>query len=669
VSKLRWGIIGTGLIAKEFADGINASTTGELSAVASRTRASAETFGDAYRVPHRFDSYQSMLDSSLVDAVYICTPHPMHAEWSIKAAEAGKHILVEKPIGMNWFETMAMIDAARVNDVFLMEAFMYRCHPQMRKLAEIIRAGAIGAVQMIRASFSYAAGFDPANRQYNNDLGGGGILDVGCYPVSIARLIAGAAQGKSFAEPIDVKGVGHLGPTGVDHYAAAVLRFAGDLIAQVCTGIGLNTHNDNIVEIFGSDGKITLPDPWIPSRWDRSPAKIILKRHKEKSPETILVPCADDLYTCEADEVARNISARQAPAMSWDDSLGNMRVLDRWRAELGLVYESEKPARATNLTTAGRPIQFNRTNEMAYGTVKGIDKKISRLVFGCDSNHTWPDTAVMLDDFFERGGNTFDTSHGYGNPNGACEINLGSWVKQRGVCDQVVIIEKGANYHNGNPRGLSIELLAGLERLQMDHVDIYMIHRDNEQVPIGEWVDVLNEHLSSGRMSVFGLSNFTILRLQAFAEYAKKNGKQNFSVVSNQFSLAELLAPIWDVFLVSSGDRASRQWFIDTQTPLFPWSSQARGFFLPAATPENRSNAEWVRCWYNSQNFARKSRADELAKKYQVETINIALAWVLAQSFPTFPLVGPKQLSETRSTLRALSIKLTPDEVDWLSDG
>jgi len=140
-------------------------------------------------------------------------------------------------------------------------------------------------------------------------------------------------------------------------------------------------------------------------------------------------------------------------------------------------------------------------------------------------------------------------------------------------------------------------------------------------------------------------------------------------MVSNQFSLAEMLAPLWDLHLVSSGDPDSRRWFERTQTPLFSWSSQARGFFLPAATPENRSNAEWNRAWYSPENFARKSRAVELAGKYQVETINIALAYVLAQPFPTFPLVGPKQLAETRSTMQALTVRLSASEVQWLAEG
>ncbi|MCX7934044.1 MAG: aldo/keto reductase [Planctomycetota bacterium] len=667
-AKLRWGIIGTGLIAKEFADGVRDSTTGVLLAVGSRQQETAEKFGDAYGIARRYGSYEALLADPEVEAVYISTPHPMHAEWAIKAAEAGKHILVEKPLGLNYAEAVAMIDAAQERDVFLMEAFMYRCHPQIKKLAELIRAGAIGEIQLIRASFAYRAQFDPASRFFNNDLGGGGILDVGCYPVSLARLIAGVARGKPFAEPIEVKGCGHLGQTGVDEYAAAVLRFPGDIIAEVSAGVGINMHDVQIAEIFGTDGKITLPNPWIPSRWDRQPVPIFLKRHADNAVQTILVEAPLDLYTYEADEVARHIERRQAPAMPWDDSLGNMRTLDRWRQEIGLVYDQEKPENYRH-TIARRPLRVRAQHNMRYGRIPGLEKPIARLIMGADSNNTMPDTAMLFDDYFARGGNAFDTSYGYGMPNGACERNLGWWIRQRGIRDQVVVIEKGANFPNDHPEGLTKELIGGLERLQMDYVDIYMIHRDNERIPIGEWVDVLNENLRAGRMKVFGLSNFSIERLAAFQAYAAKRGLQSFAAVSNQFSLAQVLAPIWNMHLVSSTDPLSRQWFAQTQTPLFAWSSQARGFFTDRAGRDKRDDPEMVRCWYSEDNFKRKERAEELARRRGVSAINIALAWVLNQPFPTFALIGAKRPSETRSCLAALDIALSAEEVRWLWEG
>ena len=153
-----------------------------------------------------------MLADPDIDAIYIATPHPFHAEWAIKAAEAGKHVLCEKPMALTAFEADAMIHAARKAGTFLGEAFMYRLHPQTERLVELVRTGAIGEVRMIKSSFGFAMpGFQPEHRLFANDLAGGGILDVGGYPVSMARLIAGAAAGKPFAEPDKVAGTAHLG--------------------------------------------------------------------------------------------------------------------------------------------------------------------------------------------------------------------------------------------------------------------------------------------------------------------------------------------------------------------------------------------------------------------------------------------------------------------------
>lgn len=665
-NKLHWGIIGTGLIAHEFADGVAGSLTGSLWAVASRQLESAQKFAAEFNIPHYYSSYQELIDDPQVAAIYIATPHPMHAEWAIKAAEAGKHLLVEKPIGLNLPEAMAMIDIARENNIFLMEAFMYRCHPQMARVREIISSGKLGKIQLIRASFAYRAGWDPKSRFLAPELAGGGILDVGCYPVSIARFIAGAAQGIDFAEPLEVKGVGHLGKTGIDEYAIASLRFDNDLVAELTTGIRLNTHEDNFVQIYGSEGKLTIPEPWIPSRWDREPVKLILQLHEAHQLETILIEAPFDLYSYEADMVGNHIQQRQAPVMSWDDTIGNMRVLDSWRNEVKLVYPMERPENYQH-TIDHQPLKRNNATTMTYGEISDLNKPISRLIMGADSNHTMPDTAILFDDFFRRGGNTFDTSHAYGIPNGACEKNLGWWIKNRGIRDQVVVIEKGANTPNDDPDGLTRELFAGLERLQLEHVDIYMVHRDNEAIPIGEWVEVLNMHQAAGRMSIFGLSNFSIPRLRAFQEYAEQHGLNSFSCVSNQFSLARLLAPIWDMHLVSSSDAESRRWFFETQTPLLSWSSQARGFFTPRAGRQLRQNEEFNRCWYSEDNFQRKDRAEQLARDRGVSPINIALAWVLQQPFPTFPLVGPKRISETADTIQALKIPLSAKEMAWLN--
>jgi predicted dehydrogenase len=327
------------------------SGTGRVVAVASQTAGKAEAFAHDFAIPKVYASYEALLADEEIQAVYISTIHPFHAACAIQAAQAGKHMLVEKPIAMNYAEAASMIAAARANDVFLMEAFMYRCHPQTQKLAELVRDGAVGRVQVIRAVFSFGATFNPASRAFAKELGGGGILDVGCYTASMARLIAGAAIGQPFAEPIHVKGCGLLGPTGVDHYAAATLQFESGSVAEIITGVACQMPVE--VSVYGEAGSLAVANPWLPSSPCRTaktplpldtrfpPVTITLNSYASGQTEEIAVQPDRDLFTYEADMVAAHISDRQAPAMSWDDTLGNMRLLDRWRQEIGLAYPQD----------------------------------------------------------------------------------------------------------------------------------------------------------------------------------------------------------------------------------------------------------------------------------------------------------------------------------------
>src|SRR5690606_2359413 len=201
---LRWGIIGPGSIAKAFAGGVADSRSGELVAIATRDPnrpGLAETFPGARIV----DGYEALLQAPDVDAVYIATPHPGHAEWAIRCAEAGKHVLVEKPLALSAFEIDAVFHAHRKAGTFAGEAFMYRLHPQAAQLRELIVSGAIGEVRMIQSSFGFQMPeFMPEHRLFANAMAGGGILDVGGYPVSMARFIAGAAAGQPFLDPVKV---------------------------------------------------------------------------------------------------------------------------------------------------------------------------------------------------------------------------------------------------------------------------------------------------------------------------------------------------------------------------------------------------------------------------------------------------------------------------------
>jgi aryl-alcohol dehydrogenase-like predicted oxidoreductase len=302
---------------------------------------------------------------------------------------------------------------------------------------------------------------------------------------------------------------------------------------------------------------------------------------------------------------------------------------------------------------------------MKYGAIAGIGKRVSRLIMGVDNQQDLTHASVVFDDYFARGGNTFDTAHIYGGGNH--EKLLGRWLKNRGVRDEIVLIGKGAHTPNCNPAALTKQLHESLDRLGVGGVDIYMMHRDNPDIPVGEFVDIMNEHVRAGRMKVFCGSNWTLPRVEEANGYARAKGLQGYGEVSNNFSLARMVEPPW-TGCISASDPASRAWFTKTQTPLLAWSSQARGFFLSGrAAPEKRDDAELVRCWYSDDNFKRLARVNELATKRSVLPINIALAYVLNQPFPTFALIGPRQLSETRTSLPALDVELSPDALGWLN--
>ena len=658
--KLAWGLISTGRISGTFAKGLADSKTGYLLAVGSRSQESADKFGDEFNVPRRYGSYEALLADKDVQAVYISTPHPMHAEWAVKSAEAGKHILCEKPLTLNSAEAMAVIDAARQNDVFLMEAFMYRCSAQTARLAELIRDKAIGDVKIIQATFSFHAGFNPEGRLFKNALGGGGILDVGCYAVSMARMVAGANSGKPFIEPIDVKGFGHLGETGVDEYTSAVMLFPGDIIAQVSTGVALN--QENAVRIFGSAGNIYVPSPWFGGEAGK-PGKIVVNRNGQPS-EEILVEAYANQYTIEADIVANSIKNRQAPppAMTWDDSLGNMKSCDRWRKSIALTYDVEKPD-ANFPTIDGRPLKARPGNNMHYGKLAGLDKPVSRLVIGTVGGAELPFASIMFDEFFRCGGNCFDTAYIYGTS----DATLGQWIKNRGIREQVAILAKGGHTPHCNPEAITRQLLESLERMQTDYADIYIMHRDNPEIPAGEFIDVLNEHQKAGRIRAFGGSNWSLERVQAANDYAASKGLNGFSTVNNNFSLARMIRPPWEGCIASS-DAESRAWLTKTQLPLMSWSSTGRGFFVRGNRNDDHTD-QGLLDWYSDDNFERLDRARELAKKKGVKPINIAMAWVLCQPFPTFALFGPANLDEMRISLRSLVVVLTAEELKWLDLG
>jgi predicted dehydrogenase len=340
-NRLAWGILGSGGIAKTLARAINASAKSTLLAVGSRAQESADRFGDEFSIPRRYASYDALLADPDVQAVYISLPNHLHAEWAIRCAQAGKQILCEKPLTVNAAEAERVIKVMQAGDVLFIEAFQYRCHPIMARICDLIRAGEIGDVRIIQASFQYNLGPKYENIRLSNPAAGGGIMDVGCYTMALARLVAGAAIGASFSEPLELKGCAVIGEVSrVDEQATAALKFPGDIVAYLACGT--QVHGDRTVRIFGTRGMMEILGLWIPAEKGN---KIVL--HKSGAePAEILVDGHAGAYTVEvdlfADCLAAGLKEAPSPAMTWADSIGNMQALDRWRAEVGLVFDVEK---------------------------------------------------------------------------------------------------------------------------------------------------------------------------------------------------------------------------------------------------------------------------------------------------------------------------------------
>lgn len=328
--KLRWGILATGSIANQFANGLKVSKTGELAAVGSRTIEKATEFTDKHG-GKPYASYQEVLDDPNVDAVYIATPHAMHSEWTIKCAEAGKAILCEKPFTLNAIEAEKALKVVKEKGVFFMEAFMYRCAPQTRKLVELLGEKAIGKVCAINAEFAFHAGHDWNNFRATNEGGGGGLMDVGTYCVSLARLVAGV-------EPDRCEFSAYLGEKGYDEWGNGILHFPNDITMAFGSGVHLNMRND--ARIYGENGSIWIESPWKCSKG----AKLVLQRKGQDPEEFDLGVTNDELYGIEADSVAEFVEAKECPYMSVADTLGQMKTLDALRKSAGLHFKGEMEA-------------------------------------------------------------------------------------------------------------------------------------------------------------------------------------------------------------------------------------------------------------------------------------------------------------------------------------
>jgi len=307
---LNWGLLSTARINRALITPLRASKRNHLLAVASRTQQSVDRYAREWKIPRAHGSYEALLADPEIDVIYNSLPNHLHAEWTIRAVEAGKHVLCEKPLALGVDEVDAMQEAARKHGRVVAEAFMYRHHPQTLKVQDLTRNGSLGALKLIRGSFSFVLAregdvrLDPA-------MGGGSIWDVGCYPISYARTITGE-------NPLEVFGWQVTGQTGIDETFVGQMRFANDIHAQFDCSFAIPFHA--FMEIIGSEGTLNVPNPFKPGVDE----KIYFTRGDKT--ETIKIK-GQELYIGEVEDMADAILLRHAPRISLDDSRANVAVI------------------------------------------------------------------------------------------------------------------------------------------------------------------------------------------------------------------------------------------------------------------------------------------------------------------------------------------------------
>ncbi len=661
-NRVRWGVMGPGSIARNVADALMAVPEAQLAAVASTDEGRRTAFADRYGIERRHATYEALAADPGVDALYVSTRNPSHAELSMLGLRHGKAVLCEKPAGLTAAEVEAVTEVARQEGRFWAEAFMYRCHPQIARVLDLIREGAIGEVVEVRSAFGWGSRVDPASRIHDPGQGGGAILDVGTYPVSLARLVAGAAAGLPFQDPDKVAGTGKLyAEDGVDAEAHAVLRFPSGVIAIVACSVmrGL----DNSATITGTAGSLHIDDPWVPGRnAPPSDATIRLRRGGEESVEVLR--CPEQLFVFEARMATRAVAsgALEAPhpAASHADSLGNACALDRWREAVGYKVASERRGLNRPLPRVLRP----GLPPVPTVTVPGLDRPVSQLVLGCDNRDTLAEGAIVWDAWWEAGGRAFDTAFVYGG--GRNEAVLGEWLGARGVGGEATVIVKGAHSPYCLPGAIEPQMDLSLGRLGLDRAPIYVMHRDNPAVPVGEFVDVLDDLVRRGKVGAWGGSNWTPERVREAIGYAQARGKAPPRILNNNLSLAVMEKPVWAGCL-HSHEPATLAWLRGAGVAHLSWSSQARGYFLPAELRDRLpADTSPETCFGSAANAERRRRAEALASRKGTTANGVALAWVLSQPFPSLALIGPRSAGELSSTLSALGVTLSESERAWL---
>lgn len=319
---LNWGLLSTAKINRALIKPLRASKRTRLLAIASRNISSAESYAREWNIPRAHGSYEALLADPDVDVIYNSLPNHLHAEWTIKALRAGKHVLCEKPIALTLEELDAMTLAAKESGKILAEAFMYRHHAQTLKVKEIVDSGVLGKLQLIKGAFTFTLTRE-GNFRWMEEMGGGSIWDVGCYPISYARMIVGA-------EPVDVFGWQSTIASGSDDSFIGQMRFKDGIHMQFDSGF--KSPSRSFIEIVGTEATLNIPDPFKPGLKN----EIYLNRNDEI--QTIKIN-GSELYLGEVEDMCNAILNHQPPRISLTDSRGNSAAI------LALLRsaESEKP--------------------------------------------------------------------------------------------------------------------------------------------------------------------------------------------------------------------------------------------------------------------------------------------------------------------------------------
>lgn len=319
----RWGIIGAGRIARKFASDLGTIKNARLTAIASRDLERARTFAGEFDAPYAYGTYEELLDCPELDAVYVATRHPGHAEASIMCLERGIPVLCEKPFAMNTGEVEQMIAAARKSDTFLMEAIWTRFLPTTRQALIWIEEGKIGEVQSVKADFGFKAERNLSGRLYNKALGGGSLLDIGIYPTFLALLLLG--------KPKDILAHGVIGSTGIDEEMAAIFTYEGGKMAQIHSTIRADTKTEAF--IYGSEGVIHIH-----SRWHEPTSMSLLLPGERPEDRFFDYPCIG--YAYEAEEVMACVTTgkKESETLPLSFSLDLIGLLDEMREKIGLIY-------------------------------------------------------------------------------------------------------------------------------------------------------------------------------------------------------------------------------------------------------------------------------------------------------------------------------------------